>query len=62
MPIQPSNLREALRKIADPDSGKDIVTAGMVKDINPEGDNITLEIELNTSEPCLLYTSPSPRD
>ncbi|MGY8756014.1 MAG: Mrp/NBP35 family ATP-binding protein, partial [Phycisphaerales bacterium] len=52
MPIQPSNLREALRKIADPDSGKDIVTAGMVKDIKPEGDNITLEIELNTSEPA----------
>jgi len=37
MPLQPSNLRDALASIADPDSGKDIVSAGMVKDIQTEG-------------------------
>ena len=41
MPLQPSNLRNALRNIADPDSGKDIVTAGMVKDIQSTGDDIS---------------------
>tara|TARA_B100000959_G_C14918945_1_gene598629 strand:+ start:288 stop:1376 length:1089 start_codon:yes stop_codon:yes gene_type:complete len=53
MPLQPSNLREALRSISDPDSEKDIVTAGMVKDIQIDGDDIALEIALNTSEPSL---------
>ena len=53
MPLQPSNLREALRSISDPDSEKDIVTAGMVRDIQIDGDDIALEIALNTSEPSL---------
>lgn len=53
MPLQPSNLRDALASIADPDSGKDIVSAGMVKDIQSDGDDIALEIELHESEIAL---------
>ena len=53
MPIQPSNLREALASIADPDTGKDIVSAGMVKDIQSEGDNVALEIETHTTQSTL---------
>ncbi len=48
MPLQPSNLRNALTEIVDPDSGKDIVTAGMVKDIQSIGEDISIEIELAT--------------
>ena len=50
MALKPSNLRDSLASITDPDSGKDIVTAGMVKDINSTGDNISLEIELSSQE------------
>jgi ATP-binding protein involved in chromosome partitioning len=50
MPLQPSNLRDALGSIIDSDSGKDIVTAGMVKDIHSEGDAISIEIELQSSD------------
>jgi len=53
MPLQPSNLRDALASIADPDSGKDIVSAGMVKDIQSDGNDIALEIELHESEIAL---------
>jgi len=50
MPLQPSHLRDALASITDPDSGKDIVTAGLVKDINIDGDAISLEIEVSSSD------------
>jgi ATP-binding protein involved in chromosome partitioning len=50
MALQPSNLRNALGSIIDSDSGKDIVTAGMVKDVQVDGDNISLEIELSSPE------------
>ena len=50
MALQPSNLRNALASIIDHDSGKDIVTAGMVKDVQADGDNISLEIELSSPE------------
>ena len=49
MALQPSNLRNALASIADPDSGKDIVTAGLVKDIITNGDAISVEIELSVA-------------
>lgn len=50
MALQPSNLRDALGSIVDPDSGKDIVTAGMVKDIRCEGDDISIELELSSAD------------
>lgn len=49
MPLQPSNLRDALASIPDPDSGKDIVSAGMVRDVQTNGDDVSLEIELRSS-------------
>ena len=55
MALQPSNLRDALGSIVDPDSGKDIVTAGMVKDIHSEGDAISIEIELQSSDSQVFY-------
>ena len=53
MPLQPSNLRNALASITDPDSGKDIVSAGMVKDIQSNGDDIAIEIEFQDSDTAL---------
>ena len=53
MPLQPANLRNALASITDPDSGKDIVTAGMVKDIQTVDNAISLEIELNSTDSAL---------
>lgn len=53
MALQPTNLRNALASIADPDSGKDIVSAGMVKDIQSDGDDITLEIEFQDADTAL---------
>ena len=49
MPLQPSNLRDALASIVDPDSERDIVSSGMVKDIQSDGDDISLEIELHST-------------
>jgi ATP-binding protein involved in chromosome partitioning len=53
MALQPSNLRNALGSILDPESGKDIVTAGMVKDIQYEGDDVSIELELATTDNTL---------
>ena len=50
MTLQPSNLRNALGSIINPDTGKDIVTSGMVKDIHSDGDNISIEIELDSQD------------
>ena len=50
MALQSANLRNALGKIIDPDSGKDIVTAGMVKDIKTDGDAISIELELPSAD------------
>lgn len=53
MTLQPAHLREALASIADPDSGKDIVTAGMVKDIQTQDDDISIEIDLHSTDVAL---------
>jgi len=53
MPLEPAQLRQTLASIADPVSKKDIVTAGMVKDIQIEGDNLSLEIELESQDTSL---------
>ena len=46
MTLQPSQLRSALASVVDSASGKDIVTAGLIKDIQSENDSITILIEL----------------
>ncbi|MEE2819598.1 MAG: Mrp/NBP35 family ATP-binding protein [Planctomycetota bacterium] len=45
MTLQPSQLRSALASVVDSASGKDIVTAGLIKDIQSENDSITILIE-----------------
>jgi len=50
MPLQPAQLRNALAKVIETDIGKDIVTAGMVKDLQSEGDDISIEIQLSSPE------------
>ena len=43
MALQPSNLRNALASIHDSDSGKDIVSAGMIRDVQTDGDDISID-------------------
>ncbi|MDP6542063.1 MAG: P-loop NTPase, partial [Phycisphaerales bacterium] len=50
MPLQPAQLRNTLATVIETDIGKDIVTAGMVKDIKCEGDDISIEIQLSSPE------------
>ena len=50
MPLQPRQLRNALATVIETDIGKDIVTAGMVKDLQCEGDDISIEIQLSSPE------------
>ena len=50
MPLQPAQLRAALATVMETDIGKDIVTAGMVKDLRLDGDNIAIEIQLASKE------------
>jgi ATP-binding protein involved in chromosome partitioning len=50
MPLQPSQLRDALASITDPDTKKDIVTAGLIKDIRSDGDNISIVIDLDSPD------------
>ena len=53
MPLQPAQLRDALATIVDPETKKDIVTAGMIKDICTEGDDISVQIELDSTDSAL---------
>ena len=53
MSLEPAQLRQTLASIIDPVSKKDIVTAGMVKDIKENGDDICIEISLDSSDQAL---------
>ncbi len=48
MPIQESDIREALRSVEDPDLKQDLVTLGMVQSIEVDGQDIRVIIELTT--------------
>ncbi len=50
MPLQPAQLRNALATVVETDIGKDIVTAGMVKDLQSDGDDISIEIQLSSAD------------
>jgi ATP-binding protein involved in chromosome partitioning len=50
MSLQPAQLRDALASIIDPDTKKDIVTAGMIKDICTEGDGVSIELEVHSTD------------
>jgi ATP-binding protein involved in chromosome partitioning len=48
MPLTRDRVMAALRKVQDPEIFKDIVTLNMVKDVNLDGDNVHVHIELTT--------------
>lgn len=48
MPLTPDRIKTALSSVLDPDLGKDLVTLGMVKNIDVDGDSIKVGIELTT--------------
>ncbi|MDP7028674.1 MAG: Mrp/NBP35 family ATP-binding protein [Phycisphaerales bacterium] len=48
MPLQESDVFEALRGVEDPDLKKDLVSLGMVQQVAIDGDHVTTTIELTT--------------
>jgi ATP-binding protein involved in chromosome partitioning len=48
MPLTSRHLHDALRTVKDPDLHKDLVTLNMVKDVQINGDDVSLVIELTT--------------
>ena len=48
MALSRDDVYEALRTVEDPDLHKDLVTLNMVKDVQVEGDDVTVHIELTT--------------
>ena len=59
-------VEAVLRQYTDPYLNQDPVSAGCVRDIEVQGDRVTVRMELGYAaglfKSCLLYTSPSPRD
>ena len=58
-------LLESLRSVIDPEIGMNIVELGLVRnlEIDEPSDRAKITMILTTPFcPCLLYTSPSPRD
>ncbi|MCB0585717.1 MAG: Mrp/NBP35 family ATP-binding protein [Phaeodactylibacter sp.] len=50
MNIETSKVVEALTKVTDPNSGQDIISMSMVRDLEIKGNNINFSIELPTME------------
>ena len=50
MPLEPAQLRNALASIIDPETKKDIVSAGMIKDICTEDDSVSIELEITSTD------------
>ncbi len=46
--IDVEQIRDALKKVDDPELKRDLVSLGMVKDINVDGNNVAVTIELTT--------------
>ena len=56
-------LLKHLSTVFDPELGANIVELGMVKKVDHEGSTVKIDLALTIADcPCLLYTSPSPRD
>lgn len=50
MSIETSKVVDALTKVIDPNSGQDIITRSMVRDLEVKGNNVNFSIELPTME------------
>lgn len=50
MNIETSKVVKALARVSDPNSGQDIITMSMVRDLEIQGNNINFSIELPTME------------
>lgn len=48
MPLEESQVLDALRSVEDPDLHRDIVALGFVKDIEIQGDTVAFKVELTT--------------
>lgn len=48
MALDPKTALEALKKVQDPELRRDLVSLGMVKDLEVKGDQVSLQIELTT--------------
>jgi ATP-binding protein involved in chromosome partitioning len=48
MPLTESDVLTALRQVIDPELGRDLVTAGMIKSVAVEGSTVRLMVELTT--------------
>ena len=48
MPLTDEQVHDALRTVKDPDLHKDLVTLQMVKDVQADGDDVSIHIELTT--------------
>jgi ATP-binding protein involved in chromosome partitioning len=48
MPLTVEQITDALRTVNDPELHKDLVTLGMVKDVQVEGENVSIVVELTT--------------
>ena len=48
MALSTDQIREALRRVMDPELGKDLVTLGMIKNIDITGGGVRLGVELTT--------------
>ena len=53
--VTKSQVMEALSKVMDPELGKDLVSLGMIKDVETEGSNVSFTVELTTPA-CPLRT------
>ena len=60
MELSKKNISKTLEKISISGSDDNIVSSGAINNIQVFGDQV--DIDLSLSNPCLLYTSPSPRD
>ena len=58
------DINEAMKDVVDPELGINVVDLGLIYDMMVDDNNIAvLNMTLTSAAcPCLLYTSPSPRD
>ena len=48
--INQSNLRKALSTVLDPESGRDLVSLGVLREIHTDQDTIRIELDITSSD------------